>query len=95
MHNFIGKNVRIFPLCILLINCLLLTNFGLTILINFGLELAGHFEPKESISKFPMVFELYQVVIHNYLSQNVSIPPNHLLLTRTKSIFTTSHQILY
>ena len=95
MRYFIGKNVRIFSLFVLLIRT---TNtFWSKGFITFGLELSGNLEPKVSYKKadkIPMVFQLYQVLIHNFLTQNILIPPNHLLLTCSKSIFTTSHQIL-
>ena len=94
MRYFIGKNVRIFPLFALLIR----RTKSPKVFITFGLELSGNFEPKVSYKKadkIPMVFQLYQVLIHNFLTQNILIPPHHLLLTCSKSIFNTSHQILY
>ena len=45
---------------------------------------------QEKSAKFMKIFELYQVFMHNFLSQNVLIPPNHRILTSTKTIFTTS-----
>ena len=42
------------------------------------------------IGKIHGDFWIYQVFIHDYMSQNVSIAPNHILPTRTKSIFTLS-----
>ena len=47
------------------------------------------------MKKNPTNFELYQVFIHTFLSQKVSISPNQILTTHIKSIFTTSNQILY
>ena len=41
-------------------------------------------------AKFIKIFELYQVFIHTFLSQNVPIPQNHTIPTRNKSIFTPS-----
>ena len=41
-------------------------------------------------AKFIKIFEIYQVSIYSFLSQNVPIFPNHILLTRTKSIFNPS-----
>ena len=42
------------------------------------------------IEKFHKGFKLYQVFIHNSLSQNVSILPKHILHTQTESVFITS-----
>ena len=42
------------------------------------------------ISKICKVSELYQIFIHSFLPQNISMPTSHILLRRTKTIFTTS-----
>ena len=52
-----------------------------------------HFWPKNhrrKIEKIHKDFELYQVFIYNFLSQNILILPNHILTKRTKSIFIIS-----
>ena len=59
MHTFLGQNVLIFPLYILLTRRI----NSIWVLINFGLEVLGHFEAQKVIqeksTKFPMIFELY------------------------------------
>ena len=40
---------------------------------------------QEKSTKFVKIFELYQIFIHNFLSQNVPINPNHILPTHTKA----------
>ena len=45
---------------------------------------------QEKLTKFINIFELYQIFIHDFLSQNVSITPNHILQTCIKFISTTS-----
>ena len=60
------------------------THFGLRIWTNFGLEVLKHFGPKKKNQQNLQRFLDYTK------SQNVSIPTNHILLTRTKSNFTTS-----
>ena len=85
MHNFIGLYGRIFPLYILLkrtINRFWSKGFN-----NFDLVVSSHFKSKKSFKKN---WPNFQVLIHDVLYQNVSTPPNHILLTRTKSIFTNT-----
>ena len=49
----------------------------------------GTFWTKKSVKSIK-IFELYQVFMYNFLSQNDPIPPNHILTMRTKRIFNTS-----
>ena len=47
---------------------------------------------KKSV-KFMKIVELYQVFMHNFLSQNVPIPTNDTILTSTKTTFYTFHTL--
>ena len=47
---------------------------------------------QEKSTKFIKIFELYQIFIHNFLSQNVPINPNHIPSPHTKSIFYLFYQ---
>ena len=49
---------------------------------------ARKFTQEKSI-KLEKIFGLYQVFSHNIFSENLLIPPNHVLSTCTKNIFTT------
>ena len=60
--------------------------------VAYDLSMFDYFGPKRSYKKN---WQNSQFFIHNFLHQNVLIPPNHILPTRTKRIFTTSHQVLY
>ena len=54
----------------------------------YDLGILKHFEyHTKNIYKIHKDFELNKGFIRNFLSLNVSIPPNFILLTRTKSIF--------
>lgn len=66
------------------------THFGLRILTNFGWRYRNILY---SIIKQGKLINS-QFFIHNVLPKNVLIPPTHILPTPTKTIFTTSLQIL-
>ena len=64
-------------------------HFSLRVLRNFGLEASKHSCHKNYRRKIDKNLQRYVSYTKFPYVQNVSIPPKHILLTRTKSIFTT------
>ena len=94
MHNFTWQHVRTFPLYILL-------RRGIDAFRSEGIKKYWPWDnetfwtPNITEEKSPKTLVLYEVFTHNYLFQNVSIPPNHILLRQTKIIFTASARFYY
>ena len=89
LHHFLFQNAWIFLLYILFTRRI--NRFSFKGIENVNLELWNNLGSKiaeEKLTKFIKFLELYQMLIHIFLLKNTSISPNHILLTRTRHIFT-------
>ena len=86
MHNFLSQNISIFPIYILLTRRI--NTFRSKGTDKVWREYRDILGPRNHTQNS-------KVFIHNFLSQNVPIPPNHILKNRAKSNFNTCHQISY
>ena len=69
------------------------THCDLKVLIKFCLKVLGHFGPKKSYKKNQQNAQKFLNYINFHMLQNVLIPPNHILPTRSKIIIRVNQNL--